>query len=125
MPINFDGRVAIVTGAGKVSDHQRHGVNLSLPGNGIGKAYALFLAANGAKVVVNDLGGSYDGQGASRVADVVVDQIKAAGAPRIASTGPAGPIGVVAATALACRVLSAMAASSQPLPTSQFYVPQP
>ena len=54
-------------------------------GNGIGKSYALFLAANGAKVVINDLGGSYDGQGASRVADVVVDQIKAAGGEAVAN----------------------------------------
>jgi len=61
--LRFDGKVAIVTGAG----------------NGLGKAYALMLGSRGAKVVVNDLGGSTDGTGSSRVADKVVEEIKAAG----------------------------------------------
>ncbi len=68
----LDGKVAIVTGAG----------------GGIGRAHALLLAREGAAVVVNDLGGSRDGTGASHnMADQVVDEIKAAGGRAVANYG--------------------------------------
>ena len=68
--LRFDGKVAIVTGAGA----------------GLGRQYALLLASRGAKVVVNDLGGSFKGEGAnSKAADVVVDEIKKAGGTAVAN----------------------------------------
>ena len=70
MSIDFKGRVAIVTGAG----------------GGLGRQHALALAARGAKVVVNDLGGARDGSGGSvSAAQAVVDEIKAAGGEAIAN----------------------------------------
>ena len=69
MSIRFDDKVAVVTGAG----------------GGIGKQHALELAKRGAKVVVNDLGGSVDGNGASDAADQVVQEIKDAGGDAIAN----------------------------------------
>jgi NAD(P)-dependent dehydrogenase (short-subunit alcohol dehydrogenase family) len=69
MTIRFDGQVAIVTGAG----------------NGLGRSHALELAKRGAKVVVNDLGGSVDGSGGgSEASQAVVAEIEAAGGEAIA-----------------------------------------
>jgi NAD(P)-dependent dehydrogenase (short-subunit alcohol dehydrogenase family) len=68
--IEFDGRVAIVTGAG----------------GGLGKCYALELGRRGARVVVNDLGGNPDGTGgAASPADATVAEITAAGGEAVAS----------------------------------------
>ena len=69
MSVRFDNQVAIVTGAG----------------NGLGRSHALALAARGAKVVVNDFGGSRDGSGGSTAAaDAVVQHIKDNGGEAIA-----------------------------------------
>jgi len=69
--IRFDDRVAVITGAGA----------------GLGKAYALQLAVRGARIVVNDLGGSRDGsgKGSASPADTVVDEIKALGGEAVAN----------------------------------------
>jgi NAD(P)-dependent dehydrogenase (short-subunit alcohol dehydrogenase family) len=70
MAIRFDGKVAIVTGAG----------------GGLGRCHALELAARGARVVVNDLGGAVDGTGGnSQAAESVVAEIKAKGGTAIAN----------------------------------------
>ncbi|XP_063830673.1 peroxisomal multifunctional enzyme type 2-like isoform X1 [Ostrinia nubilalis] len=66
--LRFDGRVAVVTGAG----------------GGLGRAYALLLASRGAKVVVNDLGSAKDGSGKSNFADAVVKEIKDKGGVAVA-----------------------------------------
>lgn len=66
----LDGRVAIITGAGR----------------GLGREHALLFAAEGAKVVVNDLGGNIDGSGDDRApAQLVVDEIKAMGGEAVAN----------------------------------------
>ena len=68
--IDYTGRVAIVTGAG----------------GGLGKTYAVELGKRGAKVVVNDFGGSRDGTGGGNtMADDVVNEIKAAGGEAVAN----------------------------------------
>src|ERR1700750_2633908 len=71
MTISFKDRVAIVTGAG----------------GGLGRAYALELAKRGAKVVVNDLGGSRDGTGHSDAALAGVKEIEAAGGTAMSDGG--------------------------------------
>ncbi len=83
--IRFDGKVAIVTGAG----------------GGLGRCHALEFARRGAKVIVNDLGGSVDGSGGSSAAALkVVEEIRAAGGEAIANgasvTDDAGVAGMVA-----------------------------
>ncbi len=82
--VDFQDRVAIVTGAG----------------GGLGRSHALLLASRGAAVVVNDLGGTVTGEGSSqRAADTVVDEIKAAGGVAVADyssvSDPAGGEAIV------------------------------
>ena len=68
--LGYDGKVAVITGAG----------------GGLGRSHALELAKRGALIVVNDLGGSVDGQGGSHTAaQQVVDEIKAAGGEAVAN----------------------------------------
>ena len=70
MSLDFEGKVAIVTGSG----------------GGIGKGYALELAKRGSKVVVNDLGGAVDGSGGSlSAAEAVVQEIESAGGEAMAN----------------------------------------
>jgi len=68
--LGYDGKVAVITGAG----------------GGLGRSHALELAKRGALIVVNDLGGSVDGEGGSHTAaQKVVDEIKAAGGDAVAN----------------------------------------
>ena len=87
MSLDFTGKVVIVTGAG----------------GGLGRSHALDFARRGAKVVVNDLGGSMDGTvGSSDAANKVVEEIKAAGGEAIANgssvTDDAGVANMIAQT---------------------------
>ena len=69
--IGYDNKVAIITGAG----------------GGLGREHALLLASRGARIVVNDLGGSVDGSGSEAgPAQQVVDEIEAAGGEAVANT---------------------------------------
>ncbi len=82
--LGFDGKVAIITGAG----------------GGLGRQHALLLASRGALVVINDLGGNVDGTGSDKgAAELVVDEIRAAGGEAVADTNsvatPEGGAGVV------------------------------
>jgi len=67
--MSVEGRVAIITGAG----------------GGLGREHALLLAKHGARIVVNDLGGSVDGSGRGDAADEVVSEIQAAGGEAVAN----------------------------------------
>ena len=68
--LGFDGKVAIITGAG----------------GGLGREHALLMASRGALIVVNDLGGAVDGSGSDKgAAEHVVDEIKAAGGEAVAN----------------------------------------
>ena len=66
----LEDKVAVVTGAGR----------------GIGKEIAMLMASQGAKVVVNDLGGNTDGSGTGKIADEVVAEIRAAGGEAVSNT---------------------------------------
>ncbi len=85
--IRFDGRVAVITGAG----------------GGLGRVYALELAKRGAKIVVNDLGGARDGsgEGSATPAQKVVEEIRALGGEAVANydnvATPAGGAAIVKA----------------------------
>jgi NAD(P)-dependent dehydrogenase (short-subunit alcohol dehydrogenase family) len=92
-PLRFDGRVAIITGAGR----------------GLGRAYALELAARGAKIVVNDSGGALDGVGADPgPAAEVAAEIVAAGGEAVADASDVTD--PTAGDALALRALDAFGA---------------
>src|SRR5687767_5846388 len=89
MTMKFDGRVAIVTGAG----------------GGLGREHALALARRGARLVINDLGGARDGSGGSAgAAEAVANEIRALGGEAIANAAS-----VTDAAAVQAMVETAMA----------------
>src|SRR6187551_2168543 len=88
MTISFEGRVAIVTGAG----------------GGLGRAYALELARRGAKVCVNDIGASRDGTGHSDAALAVVKEIEALGGEAMSNGGSVTEYDQMVAMAAAVKV---------------------
>ena len=73
----LEDKVAVVTGAGR----------------GIGKEIALLMASEGAKIVVNDLGGNTDGTGTGKIADDVVAEIRAAGGEAVSNTDSVAEVG--------------------------------
>lgn len=87
MTISFEGRVAIVTGAGR----------------GLGRAYALELARRGARVMVNDLGGARDGSGQSDAAEAVAEEIRRAGGEALADGGSVADFAQMEAMAARAR----------------------
>jgi NAD(P)-dependent dehydrogenase (short-subunit alcohol dehydrogenase family) len=100
MSIDFTNKVAIVTGAG----------------GGLGKAYALELARRGAKVVVNDLGGSRDGTGTSDAAQQVVQEIEAAGGEALANGASVTEYDQMEAMVAKPRSVGAASTSSSTMP---------
>jgi len=83
--LRFDGRVVVITGAG----------------NGLGRSYALFFGARGAKVLVNDLGGGRHGDGrSSEAANTVVNEIRALGGTAAANFDSVEEGGSIVAAAL-------------------------
>lgn len=108
-PVSFDGQVVVVTGAGR----------------GLGRLYARDLAARGASVVVNDVGGTMGGDGSDvGIADAVVAEIQAAGGLAVAShdsvADPAGATAVVATAVATFGRLDALVSNAGIFHTAPF-----
>ena len=103
----LDGKVAIVTGAG----------------NGVGRGEAVQLADHGAKVVVNDLGGSVTGEGADKsAAETVVDVIKGRGGEAVANYDDVSDH-AAAKNIILSRRMPALLTSTSSLPKASIAVP--